>query len=731
MVFRLLKLHRLVVASSAFLLIAGAAPAQTVKLEVEAGSRGIFGDRTAAKFLEYSSIPKGLFLGNANLQLDWGELGYYLNFRTQDALEGDQSVQVRAGRQGQYELSVEFDKIPHLFSNSGRSIFLDGGDGQYTLPDSVQSDLRKILATDTNPQTAGVQPDLAALGALINGLAQPVDLSLMREKGKVSFRYTPTPAWDLQVQYTQENQRGGRPFGAAFAFNPQEQTEPTNYTTRELQVTAERSGKNWMLSTGLTARFFRNHVNALVWDNPFRQTDTAGTPARGRIDLYPDNVSRQGMLSAGIRLPLHGWWTGSATYGVASQNDSLLPFTINSAITGVPALPETTPHARFETLQFNSSLTLKPTSKLNLGLRYRYHDRNNEKPAVTFSNYVRTDNQLANVTRVTVPFAYTIRTASADATWRIFPYLALKGGYTTEEWAREFRDVLSTDETTVNAGIDVTRGGWFLFRASHRVSDREAIGYNGARADSQSFPVTIPNPTFAGLRRFDMADRARKQDEVIVRLNHGDRFSLSTSYSRINEDMKESAYGLLESTRDNPAVSLSYAFGFGLNVSADYAHEDIHRKMQSRQRTATNDNTANDWASDIREVVNTYGGAISQSLDSGKISMDLSYQRSKGSSLTKTATLGTPTLTVVAQDFPKVISDLQSLRATTSYSLGPRTAIGFEYRFERYYQVDWALDVMAPFMGFVDAGSAGTTWVGATRPDFRTHVAQVSVTYRF
>jgi len=38
---------------------------------------------------------------------------------------------------------------------------------------------------------------------------------------------------------------------------------------------------------------------------------------------------------------------------------------------------------------------------------------------------------------------------------------------------------------------------------------------------------------------------------------------------------------------------------------------------------------------------------------------------------------------------------------------------------------------MAPFMGFVEAGAAGTAFLGGVRPDYRAHVTSVSFGYRF
>ncbi|HEX9894576.1 MAG TPA: MtrB/PioB family outer membrane beta-barrel protein, partial [Gemmatimonadales bacterium] len=128
--------------------------------------------------------------------------------------------------------------------------------------------------------------------------------------------------------------------------------------------------------------------------------------------------------------------------------------------------------------------------------------------------------------------------------------------------------------------------------------------------------------------------------------------------------------------------------------------------------------------------VNTYGGGLSRVMLPGKLDLDLRYHRSDGEDLTRTSTPGTPDLVTTARDYPLVVSDWQSLLATVRYTVSSRVLVSFEYRFEEYEQADFALDVMAPFMGNLDPASAGTTWLGVTRPDFQAHLASLIFSLR-
>src|SRR3970282_2036691 len=156
--------------------------------------------------------------------------------------------------------------------------------------------------------------------------------------------------------------------------------------------------------------------------------------------------------------------------------------------------------------------------------------------------------------------------------------------------------------------------------------------------------------------------------------------------------------------------------------------------MKSRQRQPGNDKTDNDWLSNIRDRLNTYAVGLSgTALQDDKLQMNASYTVSDGWTRIRTRTLpgATPDLVTTAEDFPQVDSEFRTLAAGLGYVLGPNVIAQFDYRFEKYDQVDYGLDDQAPFMGFIDAGSANAVFLRVTRPDYRAHVMSLSLRYRF
>jgi len=189
--------------------------------------------------------------------------------------------------------------------------------------------------------------------------------------------------------------RGYRPFGATFGFNPNEQREPIDYSTHEIGASLERLGQKWRVRAGNTGSIYHNHVTSLTWDNPFSATDADRNQSSGRIDLYPENTRHNGTLSGVFTLPWRGRLTANVSYGIMSQDDLFLPFTINTGVEEIPGLPANSADAEIKNLHVNSALTLKPTRDLSLGLRIGYFDRDNQTSILEFSDYVRTDERLS------------------------------------------------------------------------------------------------------------------------------------------------------------------------------------------------------------------------------------------------------------------------------------------------------------------------------------------------
>ena len=90
-------------------------------------------------------------------------------------------------------------------------------------------------------------------------------------------------------------------------------------------------------ASATTARSSGTTFTTLVWDNPLRITDspTLG-PLQGRETLWPDSNLNTGNISGTLNLPARSHATAYLSIGNWTQDNPLIPFTVNSALPVIP-----------------------------------------------------------------------------------------------------------------------------------------------------------------------------------------------------------------------------------------------------------------------------------------------------------------------------------------------------------------------------------------------------------
>ncbi len=180
-----------IVASISVVRLPGLVAAEGIRVsgEVEVGGQPVSTDPDASdsskfgKLAEYRDIADGGVLPSARVDLLDTAKGWFAEFRAEDPLavrghdpfQEDQRYHLRFGKFGLYEIDMQWDRIPHVFSNQARTLFSQEGDGDLRLADSVQSAVQTV-------------PDLLE-GFL--GSARRFDLGMRQDTGSFRFRYTP------------------------------------------------------------------------------------------------------------------------------------------------------------------------------------------------------------------------------------------------------------------------------------------------------------------------------------------------------------------------------------------------------------------------------------------------------------------------------------------------------------------------------------------------------------
>ncbi len=715
--------------------------------KAELGGRQFNGTLGSSKFTEYRDLPGGLFVSTFSLDFMKTDYANFLSLWGSNVGQRDQNFAGQMGQRGQWKLELEWDQIPHNYTNTAKTVFSGTGSGELVMPALVRNRLRTILATDLNPAVAGVQFDTAAVTGLVLGSARGVDVVSQRDKAKAAFSYSPIEELDFKLQYSNERRSGTKPFGGAFSFNAVELIEPTAYRTQEARANVEYAAKDWDIQIGYSASIFDDKVDLLVWDNPFREIDAVGSSSRGRLDLYPNNTAQAVNFSGSANLPFSTRLMTTLSYGWRRQDDKFIPYTINSALdtaANFPKLPAASLNGKVGTTLINFTLTNRFFSSVWLTARYRSFEYDNQTPSLVFPAYVSTDNSIGTVQRRNLAIEYKRTNASIDATLHVVTYLSLKLGYEREDWDRKHRDAEQTEENTYKASVDYTPRSWLLVRSSLSFAGKNTLHYNAEEVAEGTFPLGEPPGSLGQhpqLRKFDLATRDRTRANILAQITPLEILSLTASFGLADDNFKESEYGMLRNKSNNFSFDVSFNPTFDLAFYASYTRENFSYAMKSRQRvpqvgtTPPNDTTNNDWRSDLKDWANTFGIGLTWSAVPGEVDFSLDFSLSDAKGTVATRALGNPAdprfLVTTAQDYPDTRSILRQLRASLGYRLTDHFTPRLEYRFEGYTESYFNQDVMQPYMLPVDPAASGAVFLGARQPSYSAHVIYVVLSYNF
>ncbi len=703
-------------------------PAAGDRGHIELGVRQLYGNRSSSKFDEYRHIPQGLFIQHSEVSLDnLFQNTFFFGFQSRDTREKDQSYLLSLGAYRKYRLDLRWDQIPHIFTRTGKTFLLESGPGVFIAP---------------RPLTSYLQANPGDLKSLLDN-ARPIDLSLRRDRGSGAFTFSPSINWDLQFGYSKEKQVGTRPFGTTTNqfTNTIELPEPIDYRTHQVRAGAEYGKDDFGFQASYLGSFFRNKVSALVWDNPFRSVDAVNGSTRGRLDLYPDNNANSLSFAGAINLPHATRVMASVVPGWMRQNDAFLPFTINPAITGVPALPATSLNGKKDSLAMNYTLNSKAIPAVPLTFRYRSYDYNNETRSLIFPGYVSTDAQVTTVARRNLPFGYDRKNLGIDASWEFVRKSSLKLMYEWERLDREHRDVERAHENTVGASIDFNPRHWMLLRSSYKHSQRNPEHYE---ANEEGLPLGEPATALSQLpllRKFDEAARERGRAEGLIQLTPVEQIDFTASYGTTQDDYNRSQYGLLKDIRYNYTFELAYFPHPDVFLFSDYTREKYKSLQRSRQRTppsatsAVNDSPNNDWESNLRDMVDTWGAGINATVTS-KVVFDAFYSLSAAKNSIFTRAMGSASipgfLVTTAQNYPDTSNRWHQGAVSVKFPLTDRLSPKFEYRYEKYDRIDFQLERLSEYIN-LDPSTATSVFlgVGADIPGYHAHTVAVSLEYRF
>ena len=328
------------------------------------GVRGsdVEGDRS--RYERYRDLGDGLFLETVRLNRE--HEGLLLDFQAEHVGRRDQRYIGEVTRPGRFTGRFMWDQIPMFLSGETRTLFAGVGSGELTIDDGIQASGQALPASITDIfKQSSIQFATRTRRHIADG----------------AFEYAASEALTFQGSVRRTNRAGTVPFGGSFGHSSLvELPAPTEHNLSEVDGSAEYVRDPYLVRAGYTGSWFHNDVTSVVFDNPFRLTDTAAAPSRGRLTLSPSNsfIGVNGLGS--IKLPGRTRLTAHASIGTLKDaGEPLVPQTINAAISPAP-LARSTVEGEARVSSMNVNLVARPVRAIDVTLRYRSYDFNNRTP---------------------------------------------------------------------------------------------------------------------------------------------------------------------------------------------------------------------------------------------------------------------------------------------------------------------------------------------------------------
>ncbi len=668
---------------------------------------------TSAKFQEHRDIRDGVGVEAHTL---FGKSAFSLVGRHLGLDDAD--LFVAAAKPGTYVLSLGWNATPHRYSSDARSLYGGIGTSRLTISDALRADLQS---------STGSQDAANRIRSHFDIEAESVEIGVRRTKNGIDFTLMALEPFTIRAAFSNESRKGGRPSSASFGFsNFVELPWPVVDDTRDAGLTVEymRPGGRVYTSGALRVSSFQQENASLLFDNPYRITDTstgaviattAAGPGTGRLALEPSNTYREATLSSVItRLPMRSSVSAVVSAGFMRQDEPLLPFSTNTAarLTGPDgqlfaatdpnALPRTTAQAAMNTVNGQLRVTSQPARRVHVVAQYRFFQLENDEKPFVIPAFIRTDADARNPatpggTFSSLAIAHNRHIAGAEGSLDLPANTRFSLGYTWEQTNRQFRETARMVDHRVKASLS-TRSSWVDLQGSFEHSQRDIGEYAfGQSRAAQGNP--LERPVLPLLRKFDEA--ARSRDEVQLnatrQLTDALTFSAMVLYGR--DQFPESRFGIIEDRQRTYSMEAGYNVDERLSLFLSYTAEKRFSFMRARQWSnaapsnpytrETGPDSNSNWEARPRDDYRTASVGLEAALIPQRLQVNVAYVYSRSDGLVAFASpVGTAADDVNAF-VPAPFTDrddveMHSFNPELEYRFSDRWSLSAGYQYEKY-----------------------------------------------
>ena len=728
---------------------------------------------TSALLNRYGEFSSGPLLGSAGFLLENHRTAYYFSGLVENAGRNDQYYQLNGGRYGDFNLTLFFDSVPHLYSTEARSIWNGAGTDNLTLRGGL------VPGASTPAQVTAVA-DAAPL----------TELSVTREKAGVSLKYTPSKSWEILAQLSNEWRDGTQPISATFGYpfenGATQIIQPIHYRTFDVATTARYKSEDGTMAANLiyTGSFFNNTLSALRWQNPGLAEVRSGSyiPPEGQLSLPPSNSFNSLKGDASMILSPDLRFSASASYGLMRQDDALLSPTIGTGIipgAGGPinladwnttaALSQLHAHAAIDVFNAFAQLQYTVTSKFKLDFELRDRNEMNHTNYLAYNpltgqyGYIAIDGGLApfypplsgvyqpnargSVVQIrNMPFANDNLQLTAKGDYRLDNHLKLEASYTHNSIEHSVREVPDASDNRFRLQLDGNGFDWGTVRVSYEfgsLSGSDYVSNPYTPYYSTSLPGYIPatpdgDPAFTllNLRKFDVGDRTEHivhaQSNYIV--SPRTDFQLSGDYKG---DFYDAQYGLRASSSFDINADLNYQMSTATVLTGFFSYQSLHRSIANINPTGAVDNgaaggadypLANAWHEQLAS--DNIAAGLTARQNWGKISLDANYIYTHGDSAIGYSFASTGaffnilTAAQAGSAFPDIVFDSHTFQTNARYQASPTLSYILLYRFDYEHLDDFHYNGLAPVI-------SNNTYLGVVPENFTVQTVGFSVQYTF
>jgi MtrB/PioB family decaheme-associated outer membrane protein len=759
--------------------------------EIEAGGRfyanhpekkgqASLGGKSLAKYYEYNSAKPGAFM-NAHLATGTSNGLYQLDLWAKNVGYDDQKFDLEASKAGEHYLSLGWDETPHFYGY-GQTIYNGVGTNSLTLPSGLSNSLFNAAKTGASaPPSTLTTAQAAAVKKILDANVHDIDIGIRRDTASVEYRWTPTDAWDLSVNYSNMHRKGTQVEGVVFAPTPSgpgsQVPKPVDDTTQNFGMNGEYAGtspwgKKYTFKVGYAGSVYTDANNSYTVEDPFCPTGagavgcgiTSGTSPGANtalMSLWPSNQANGFNATLGADLPMKSRYVGALSYNMMRQNDNFLPFTNNTGLgvlingqnpSSTSALPASSLNGAINTFLTNNVLTTQITSDLKSKLAYRYYDYQNNTPEYYFSNWALTDSKLANSASATyapvrsISPQYTKQNADAGLNWRPTNQWNFGADYGFERYDWTRADVNVTNENSGKVYSDWKPASWLTARASWISSERRYDNYDYL-AYVGTFQWINPGNTeqSSAMRQFYLNNRDRNKAQASVSIDVIRGLTLTPTVMHQDDVYRiaSTEVGLTRSDSWKAGLEVAYVLNPATTFLFSYMNEYGSQNLRSTGATSTGAlTTANTYSANIKDKVNTFIGAVNFAAIPDKLDLSLSY----------TVALANDSQPVYFENgalpssgqYPDVRTTWTRLEAMAKYRFDKETLqqIGWKgdviaklrYAWERNSVDNWQNDSMQTYM--YTAGAPGSSygywdWMAYDNPNYNVHMISASLTFKW